>query len=113
MGVTRPFRWLSKKYPKVVEQVIEDVPGQNQVEGGTEEIPIDMSQRNPNGMEFDNLYLDMMVSFILVLILRVKTPETEAEMMIEVFKYTERVVNMVRPRKLLMIAIDGVALEPR
>ncbi|KAG0145052.1 hypothetical protein CROQUDRAFT_23648, partial [Cronartium quercuum f. sp. fusiforme G11] len=25
------------------------------------------------------------------------------------FKYTERVVNMVRPRKLLMIAIDGVA----
>jgi 5'-3' exoribonuclease 2 len=34
-----------------------------------------------------------------------KPPETEAEMMIEVFKYTERVVNMVRPRKLLMIAI--------
>ena len=27
----------------------------------------------------------------------------------EVFIYTERVVNMVRPRKLLMMAIDGVA----
>lgn len=27
----------------------------------------------------------------------------------EVFLYTERVVAMVRPRKLLMIAIDGVA----
>lgn len=26
-------------------------------------------------------------------------------MMLEVFKYTERVVNMVRPRKLLMIAV--------
>lgn len=29
--------------------------------------------------------------------------------MLEVFAYTERVVNMVRPRKLLMMAIDGVA----
>jgi hypothetical protein len=32
-------------------------------------------------------------------------PETEEEMMLEIFKYTERVVNMVRPRKLLMIAV--------
>lgn len=30
-------------------------------------------------------------------------------MMLEIFKYTERVVNMVRPRKVLFIAIDGVA----
>lgn len=29
--------------------------------------------------------------------------------MLEVFSYTERVVNMIRPRKLLMMAIDGVA----
>ncbi|POW13205.1 hypothetical protein PSTT_03923 [Puccinia striiformis] len=110
MGVPALFRWLSKKYPKVVEQVIEDVPGQNQVEGGTEEIPIDMSQRNPNGMEFDNLYLDMNgIVHPCTHPEGKKPPETEAEMMIEVFKYTERVVNMVRPRKLLMIAIDGVA----
>lgn len=27
----------------------------------------------------------------------------------EIFLYTDRVVNMVRPRKLLMMAIDGVA----
>jgi 5'-3' exoribonuclease 2 len=30
-------------------------------------------------------------------------------MMLEVFRYTDRVVNMVRPRKILMIAVDGVA----
>lgn len=36
-------------------------------------------------------------------------PKDEEEMMMEIFKYTDRVVNMVRPRKLLMIAIDGVA----
>jgi hypothetical protein len=28
-------------------------------------------------------------------------------MMVEVFKYTERVVNMARPRKLLMMAIGS------
>ena len=32
-------------------------------------------------------------------------PETEEDMMVEIFKYTERVVNMVRPRKLLFMAI--------
>lgn len=38
-------------------------------------------------------------------------PETEEEMMIEVFKYTERVVNMIRPRKVLFMAI-GMCLPP-
>jgi hypothetical protein len=37
-------------------------------------------------------------------------PETEGDMMIEVFKYTERVVNMIRPRKLLFMAIGGSTL---
>jgi len=32
-------------------------------------------------------------------------------MMIEVFKYTERVINMVRPRKLLFMAIGEFAFD--
>lgn len=32
-------------------------------------------------------------------------PETEEQMMLEIFAYTERVVNMIRPRKLLFMAI--------
>ena len=32
-------------------------------------------------------------------------------MMIEIFKYTERVVNMVRPRKLLFMAIGELAFD--
>ena len=41
------------RYPKIIVDCIED---QAQfVEG--EEIPVDTSQPNPNGMEFDNLYL--------------------------------------------------------
>jgi len=37
-------------------------------------------------------------------------PETEEEMMLEVFKYTGRVVNMIRPRKLLFMAI-GTSIQ--
>ena len=29
-------------------------------------------------------------------------------MMLEIFEYTERVVNMIRPRKLLFMAIGGL-----
>lgn len=36
-------------------------------------------------------------------------PETEEEMMVEIFNYTERVVNMIRPRKLLFMAI-GISI---
>lgn len=32
-------------------------------------------------------------------------PSTEEEMMLAIFQYTDRVVNMVRPRKLLLIAV--------
>lgn len=36
-------------------------------------------------------------------------PETVEDMMLAIYEYTDRVVNMVRPRKILMIAVDGVA----
>ncbi|KAJ7507469.1 XRN 5'-3' exonuclease N-terminus-domain-containing protein [Mycena galericulata] len=128
MGVPALFRWLSKKYPKIIYPVVEEedikVPAED---GSTISIPVNMSMANPNGKEFDNLYLDMngivhpcthpegrvsgyLTSFIWHLIpLPQPAPETEEDMMIEIFKYTERVVNMIRPRKLLFMAIDGVA----
>ncbi|KAJ7276141.1 XRN 5'-3' exonuclease N-terminus-domain-containing protein [Mycena haematopus] len=129
MGVPALFRWLSKKYPKIIYPVEEEedikVPAQD---GSTISIPVNMSMPNPNGKEFDNLYLDMN-GIVHNSPLRPPTavdlcfsqvhpcthpegrpaPETEEEMMLEIFKYTERVVNMIRPRKLLFMAIDGVA----
>lgn len=40
-------------------------------------------------------------------------PETEEDMMLEIFSYTERVVAMIRPRKLLFMAIGAFqSLDP-
>lgn len=50
MGVPALFRWLSAKYPKIIEPVIEEKPSNELV---------DLMGMNPNGIEFDNLYLDM------------------------------------------------------
>ncbi|KAM7222100.1 XRN 5'-3' exonuclease N-terminus domain containing protein [Rhypophila decipiens] len=107
MGIPAAFRWLSNKYPKIVSPVVEELP--LTMEDGTV-IPVDATRPNPNGEEFDNLYLDMNGIVHPCSHPEDKpAPEDEEEMMIEIFKYTERVVNMVRPRKLLMIAVDGVA----
>ncbi|KAH8677703.1 XRN 5'-3' exonuclease N-terminus-domain-containing protein [Xylariales sp. PMI_506] len=107
MGIPAAFRWLSTKYPKIISPVIEDQPIVMD-DGST--IPVDTTRPNPNGEEFDNLYLDM--NGIVHPCSHPEdrpAPKDEEEMMLEIFRYTDRVVNMVRPRKLLMIAIDGVA----
>lgn len=107
MGIPAAFRWLSNRYPQIISPVIEDQPV-TMDDGST--IPVDTTQPNPNGEEFDNLYLDM--NGIVHPCSHPEdrpAPADEEEMMLEVFKYTDRVVNMVRPRKILMIAVDGVA----
>lgn len=49
-------RWIHKKYPKITSPVIEE---EEQVDTDGQVIPVDIAGPNPNGIECDNLYLDM------------------------------------------------------
>ncbi|KAK2152260.1 hypothetical protein LSH36_334g06001 [Paralvinella palmiformis] len=106
MGVPAFFRWLSRKYPSIVVTCVEEKPKiVNDVR-----VPIDSSQPNPNDIEFDNLYLDM--NGIIHPCCHPENkppPKNEDEMMVLIFEYMDRLFSIVRPRRLLYMAIDGVA----
>ncbi|RKP24580.1 putative 5-3 exonuclease, partial [Syncephalis pseudoplumigaleata] len=106
MGVPALFRWLSQKYPKIVTPTVEEQP--RELNGIT--IPVDIGKANPNGVEYDNLYLDMngLVHPCCHPVDK-PAPDTVEDMMVEIFKYMDRMMAIVRPRKLLYMAVDGVA----
>ncbi|KAK1382921.1 putative 5'-_3' exoribonuclease [Heracleum sosnowskyi] len=102
MGVPAFYRWLTNKYESIVVNAKE--------ENGES---VDSSLPNPNGMEFDHLYLDM--NGIIHPCFHPEdntdmgTPKTFDEVFNNIFGYIDRLFNIVRPRRLLYLAIDGVA----
>lgn len=89
MGVPTFFKWLSLRYPKCICQ-----PSAN-----SDDLP-----------SFDNLYLDMNgIIHPCCNPPEGKKPESEDEMFANIFRYVEELVNLVKPKNLLYLAIDGVA----
>ncbi|XP_033735446.1 5'-3' exoribonuclease 2-like [Pecten maximus] len=106
MGVPAFFRWLSRKYPSIIVNCIEQKA--KEVDG--QKVPVDTSQPNPNDYEFDNLYLDMNGIIHPCCHPEDKpAPKNEDEMMVLIFEFIDRIFSIVRPRKVLYMAIDGVA----
>lgn len=91
MGVPKFYRWLSEHYP-LINQLISD------------------GRMLP---EFDNLYLDM--NGIIHACSHpsdndIASTITNREVILGIFRYIERTVNqVVKPKKVLFIAVDGVA----
>ena len=108
MGVPAFYRWLSEKYPKCIKLVEED--GAPSVEGVYQHSLVDIEYANPNGVEFDNLYIDMNgIIHPCAHPENEEQPATEEHMFLNVMRYVDRLVAAVRPRRLLYLAIDGVA----
>ena len=91
MGVPKFYRWLSERYPQI-----------NQIISDSSMLP-----------ETDNFYLDM--NGIIHNCTHpgdqdVSKSLTQREMMLAIFRYIDRCVSeIVEPKKLLFMAIDGVA----
>lgn len=85
MGVPKFFRWLSERYPLINQRLVEY-------------------------SEFDCFYLDMNG---IIHNCSQKEPsdkiQTEEELFQKIFSYTDHLFRVVRPRKLMYLAIDGVA----
>jgi 5'-3' exoribonuclease 1 len=90
MGIPKFFRWISERYPLINQSIDIENPG-----------PI-----------FDALYLDMngIIHNCITSDEDFMTSDNRIEeIYLRIFQYIETLCNIVKPRKLLYMALDGVA----
>ncbi|KAG2560175.1 5'-3' exoribonuclease 3-like [Panicum virgatum] len=107
MGVPSFYKWLVGKYPSIVVPAKEDDGGA----GGTSSPPPPGDAGGgPNGV-YHNLYLDMngIIHPCFHPEDQVYPPTTFDEVFQAMFEYMDRLFRIVRPTKLLYLAVDGVA----
>ena len=86
MGIARFYRWLSERYPLINEEIeVEAVP------------------------EFDNMYLDMNGIIHNCSHGNTGVAKSESDVWLDIFKYVNELFLRVKPKKLLYLAVDGVA----
>ncbi|XP_008679449.1 5'-3' exoribonuclease 2 [Zea mays] len=109
MGVPSFFKWLVGKYPNIVVPAKEDDGGAG-AGASSPSSPWDEPAAGPNGV-YHNLYLDMnaIIHPCFHPEDEVCPPTTFDEVFAAMFEYIDRLFRIVRPTKLLYLAVDGVA----
>jgi 5'-3' exonuclease len=95
MGIPSFYKWLVTKYPSIVSSAEEE------------------PEESPDGVIYDNLYLDMNCVIHhcfhpqddLHAGIDVCPPTTVTEVLESIFEYLDRLFRIVRPRRLLYLAV--------
>jgi 5'-3' exoribonuclease 1 len=85
-GIPKFYRWLSERYPLL-------------------NMPVTATEAPP---EIDNIYLDM--NGIIHNCTHANDPTlrlTETEMVLRIFMYLDKLIHIIKPKKLVFLAIDG------
>ena len=106
MGVPAFFKWLTLRYPKIVIEALEEL-----------DIGIDLNKiiednlgENKMMPSIDNLYFDM--NGIIHPCAHPEdrdAPSSLSEMFNSIFNYCDKLIRIIKPKKLIYMAIDGVA----
>lgn len=107
MGVPAFFKWLTLRYPKIVIDAEDD----NRNSLRNMNINLNYLPGNSNTQpSVDNLYLDMN-GIIHPCCHPMDRPQPQSldEMFNDIFEYVDKLISIIKPKKLIYLAIDGVA----
>ena len=106
MGVPAFFKWLTLRYPKIVIEAREDIESAFNLD----EVILNNIGIDQNIPSVDNLYFDM--NGIIHPCAHPEdrdAPSSLAEIFNSIFDYCDKIIRIIKPKKIIYMAIDGVA----